>query len=320
MKQAALIAALLAPAQAGAFELSMPVDCTLGESCFIQQYADRDSGPGATDFTCGPLSYDKHSGTDFALPTVAAMQGGVAVLAAAPGVVKGVRDGMPDIAVTDPAAPALDGRECGNGVLIDHGDGWQTQYCHMRQGSVAVAPGAQVVVGTPLGLVGMSGAAAFPHMHLSVRKDRAEIDPFDPDGSFTCGETPAPALWTTPLPYQAGGLIGIGFAEAVPEFAAIKAGLVTADPFPATAPALVVWVHAFGGREGDEITLAITGPAGEVVRQTVTLDRTQAQLFRATGLRLRAAAWPAGLYEGTATLTREGVEVDSLSRSIKVGP
>ena len=33
---------------------------------------------------------------------------------------------------------ATAGRNCGNGVTLDHGDGWQTQYCHMRRGSVAV--------------------------------------------------------------------------------------------------------------------------------------------------------------------------------------
>ena len=88
-------------------------------------------GPAATDFTCGPLSYDGHDGTDIALPTRAAMAEGVAVLAAAPGTVTGIRDGIADF------APVIQGKECGNGVVIDHGAGWVTQYCHLRQGSVA---------------------------------------------------------------------------------------------------------------------------------------------------------------------------------------
>ena len=33
--------------------LAFPVACVLGETCYIQQYMDRDPGPGARDFTCG---------------------------------------------------------------------------------------------------------------------------------------------------------------------------------------------------------------------------------------------------------------------------
>ena len=112
----------LAPAgMAGAFELVLPVDCTLGETCHIQNYFDRDAGAGWQDVGCGALSYDGHDGTDFALPTVAAMRAGVDVLAPAAGIVRGVRDGMPDISRDDPAAPPLEGRDCVNGVAIDHG-------------------------------------------------------------------------------------------------------------------------------------------------------------------------------------------------------
>ena len=62
-------------------------------------------------------------------------------------------------------------RNCGNGVVIRHADGWETQYCHLRRGSVQVAEGDRVEAGEPLGLVGMSGEANFPHVHLSVRRD-----------------------------------------------------------------------------------------------------------------------------------------------------
>lgn len=75
---------LTAPAtSAGAFDLAFPLACSLGKTCYIQQYADHDASPVARDFTCGGLSYDGHTGTDFALTTLAAMQAGVDVLAAA---------------------------------------------------------------------------------------------------------------------------------------------------------------------------------------------------------------------------------------------
>ena len=188
----------LAPAQAGAFQLALPVDCHLGDTCFIQHYPDHDPGPQARDFACGSLTYDGHDGTDFALPSLAAMQAGVAVLAAAPGVVGGTRDGRPDISVSDPAAPPLEGMDCGNGLAILHKGGFETQYCHLKQGSVRVKPGDRVETGAPLGEIGLSGNTEFPHLHLTLRRNGLEIDPAAPEAK-TCGET-GPDLWQADLP------------------------------------------------------------------------------------------------------------------------
>ena len=43
------LALMLLPATAEAFSLSLPVDCTLGDTCYIQHYVDRDRGPGGRD-------------------------------------------------------------------------------------------------------------------------------------------------------------------------------------------------------------------------------------------------------------------------------
>lgn len=288
----------------------MPIDCTLGESCHIQQYMDRDLGPGHTDFTCGTLSYDGHSGTDFALPTLSALQKGVAVQAAAPGIVKGVRDGMPDIAQGSPGAPDLQGRDCGNGLVVDHGNGWETQYCHLANGSVAVQTGQTVTAGQTLGLVGLSGNTQFPHLHLSLRRHGAEVDPFDPDGTATCGEGPLPSLWAEDIGYTPGGFLQIGLSDAVPDYETLKAGLPL-DPVTPQSPAMVIWAHYFGSQAGDVLTLSIIGPDGAtVITEDIPLERTQAQGFRAVGKRLRNADWPTGTYTLRALWTRQGAEVD----------
>jgi Peptidase family M23 len=319
---AALLTALCvlaATAPAQAFDLGFPLDCVLGDTCFIQQYMDRDPGPAAQDFTCGPLVYDGHSGTDIALPTLSDMKRGVTVRAAADGIVKGGRDGLPDISASDPNAPALDGRDCGNGVLIEHEGGWQTQYCHLKQGSITVLPGDPVKEGTPLGQVGMSGNAEFPHLHLTVRKDGADIDPFDPDDSLVCGQTALP-LWDRPIPYEPGGIVGIGIATDVPTFDAVRSGLPSPAILPADAPALVLWAHVFGARAGDVIRLTITGPEGPVITEPVPLEKTQARLFRAIGKRLIGPGWPPGTYAAEAVLIRAGVGIDRRATAFRIAP
>ncbi len=273
---------------AGAFDLALPVDCVLGDSCHVQQYPDHDPGPGAADFTCGPLSYEGHDGTDFAVPTRAAMAAGVNVLAAAPGTVKGSRDGVQDF------APAVEGRECGNGVLIDHGGGWETQYCHLKQGSVRVRTGDRVDAGAVLGQVGQSGAADFPHLHLSVRRNGQEVDPFAP-GAAACGAA-GDDLWSPDIAYAPGGLLQVGIAPAVPDYDAIKAGLASPG-LPADAPALVVWAYFYGPRAGDTLLLSLTGPDGEVIADRVALEKTQALAFRPWGA---SCPLPAGRPASTA--------------------
>ncbi|MES2432603.1 MAG: M23 family metallopeptidase [Pseudomonadota bacterium] len=296
---------------AGAFELAFPADCRLGDSCYIQQYVDHDPGPGAEDFTCGPLSYEGHDGTDIALPTRAAMQAGVNVLAAAPGTVKGIRDGIADF------APVVADKECGNGVLVDHGGGWETQYCHMKQGSVRARVGDAVDVGTVLGQIGQSGMAEFPHLHLSLRHNGIELDPFAPETRATCG-APGPGLWDHALPYQPGGMLGIGISAAIPDYAAIKAGL-DSPALPGSAPALVVWTYLFGLQAGDAILFRLTGPEGDILTERTVIEKQQAQAFRAVGRKLKTAAWPAGQYQAEAVLQRDGVELGRQQIEITVG-
>ena len=72
------------------------------------------------------------------------MEAGVDVLAAADGMVKATRDGMADPNVAETGVDAVKDVECGNGVLIEHDDGWSTQYCHMKKGSIRVREGDTV--------------------------------------------------------------------------------------------------------------------------------------------------------------------------------
>lgn len=293
--------------------LSLPLDCTPGQDCFVQNYVDRDPGPGAVDFLCGPLTYDGHKGTDIRLASRAAMLAGVTARAAAPGRVVAVRDGMADGDYLAGRAAAIEGRECGNGAVIDHGDGWVTQYCHMKRGSLLVKPGQRVARGAPIGQVGLSGKTEFPHLHIAVRKDGAIVDPFDPDGG-RCGTPAERTLWADALPYVPGGLLSVGAGGAVPDYEAVRTG--TAEPaervtLSADAPALVGWGFAFGVRKGDRMVFSIDGPQGAVFRHEAVLDKDQAQAYRAAGRRAPAGGWPPGAYRVSVELLRGG---ESLGR------
>lgn len=313
----ALCLSFALPAAAAAAQdlppLRFPVDCTLGETCFLQQFVDRDPGPGARAFDCGPQSYDGHSGTDIRVADVEAMAQGVGVLAAAGGVVRAVRDGVPD----GGTFTAPEGQGCGNGVVLAHPGGWETQYCHLMRGSIAVAQGARVEAGTPLGLIGFSGATEFPHLEFILRRDGAVIDPFDPGEATACATGAAP-LWAEPVVNPGGGILSAGFAPGVPEFGAIRGGTADAERLDAAGPAVVLWAFVHGGRAGDVLRLAITDPRGAAFHaQEVTLDRTQAQLFRASGRRVRGLI-PPGDYTGAVTLIRDGQVVDSLTVTVPV--
>ena len=317
---ALLILPFAGPVLAEGFSLSLPLDCDLGSTCRIQQYVDRDPGPGAQDYRCAELSYDGHKGTDFAIPTLKDIEDGVVVRAIAPGRVMGARDGMPDTGYSPATAAGLVGRECGNGVRIDHGEGWQTQYCHMRRGSVSVSAGDIVDAGTALGHVGQSGKAEFPHLHFSVTRHGEVIDPFAPDqraGCFLNGTGDDPGLWTEMPAYRSGGLIAVGLMDSIPDYADVKAGTVARDSLPADAPSLVVYGYMFGTRVGDRLHLSIEGPEGTVLSHDMKLEDQHALSFQARGLRGHGL-WPSGQYKGYATLYRGDRMLGSLATDLKI--
>ena len=156
-----LVAALAGPAAAQetpeTLNLRLPVDCVIGSTCFVQHYVDEDPSEGARDYRCGTLTYDGHDGTDFRVPTLAAQKAGVDVLAAARGRVLRTRDGQPDGALAQFGRDAVGGAECGNGIVIVHEGGFETQYCHLAKDSVAVHPGDTVEAGAVLAECSLNG-------------------------------------------------------------------------------------------------------------------------------------------------------------------
>ncbi len=55
-------------------------------------------------------------------------------------------------------------------VKIDHGNGFQTLYGHMRAGSLKVVTGQQVSQGQPIGIMGSTGQSTGQHLHFEIHK------------------------------------------------------------------------------------------------------------------------------------------------------
>ena len=185
--------------------------------------------------------------------------------------------------------------------MIDHGQGWETQYCHLQQHSIRVIIGQRVERGSELGLIGLSGKTEFSHVHLTVRHDGQVINPFTGrPREVGCGAQ-WHTLWRDHVRDVA--LYHAGLSAAEPQADAIRNGHLTAETLSPESAGLVLWVDIFGVQAEDHLRFRITAPDGRIILdRALRIARTQARRLMFAGLRRQSRRVPSGTYHGALHL------------------
>jgi hypothetical protein len=300
---------------ASALELGLPVQCKIGTDCFVQQFPDVQPGPERQDPFCGTATYEGHDGTDIRVVSMQDVARGVPVLAMADGTVFQTRDGVEDRLIkSKQEADAIRRMGCGNAVVIDHGDGYRTRYCHMRKGSIAVRSGDKVTRGQEIGMIGASGLVEFPHVEAAVMKDKKPIDPTTGQnlqaGCLTDPAKAAPLFSKEDAALLGKGesqMIGIGVAGELIEHNKLAEG----GPPPAAttaSPVRLGWAWVINLHQGDRLQVRLTGPDGAIVADQTSepMNVPKATYSAFSGKRGTPAP---GDYEVYAALIRDGKPV-----------
>ena len=289
------LAAMLAATPAAAQGFLFPLDCTLGETCFLQQLADLDPGPDVADPVCGAASYDGHQGFDVRVLRPRDLIAAPPVRSMAAGTVRATRNGTPE-------GTHRPGEDCGNGIVIDHEGGWQTQYCHLLSGSIVVTEGETVAAGEPIARMGQTGRTAFPHLHVTLRRAGTVIDPFT---GRTAAEGCGPAVQSL---FADGAfaeatdsltqIIEVGLAPGGVDLAALSRA--RPEQPGQGSEAIVIYGWAINLQEGDRLALRLVGGDGATIAEGASepYDRAKAQALFFTGRRGTPPSGPSRLEAG----------------------
>jgi murein DD-endopeptidase MepM/ murein hydrolase activator NlpD len=124
--------------------------------------------------------------------------------------------------------------KCGIGFTIQTFDGQTWTYCHLSYREPTVVVGASLAAGAPVGLVGSTGDATGPHLHLQLDpstrypQDEAWFQSFA-GSAFSWQDAPTPDVSTQPLRFAQSVNVAVSGAAttSAPVFAIEAAGAVS---------------------------------------------------------------------------------------------
>lgn len=166
----------------------------------ISAYVDLDNTAGIKDWNCGTRTYNGHRGIDIVMWPFGwdkMDNNSVESIAAASGTIIAKVDGNPDRVCNGVGG----GSNSNNYITIQHADGSQALYVHLKTGSMtSKTVGQKVVTGEFLGIPGSAGQSTGVHLHFEIRKlgtFASYIDPY----FGACNGSIGASWWVTQKPY-----------------------------------------------------------------------------------------------------------------------
>jgi hypothetical protein len=240
-------------------------------SCFFQNYVDHDASDKVRDYRCGGRSYDGHDGTDIRIRNLEIQRQGVEVARRGAGTRHRGRNDMEDVSVKTAGKAAIAGKECGNGVLIEHRGRLAHPILPHGQGQRPGQAWRSTTTGQPIG----HGRAIRRYRILSSsfygaawRKDRGSFAYGAPENACGGGRSLWAASLGEQMQYRPREIIDYGFAGIAPTMELIESGEIGKHPVTSASDALVAYVRAIGLQAGDQQFLAVQGPAAPPSRPT----------------------------------------------------
>jgi murein DD-endopeptidase len=272
--------------------LHLPVDCKLGEDCFVTSYPDASTGVEPKDFRCGGLAYAGLDSTIFRLKDEPMMEKGVEVRSPERGVVKFYKFNAEETDSSD---------LCGNHVVISHEGGYESTICGLMENSLTVIAGDKVYPQQKIGLVGHIKGNRHPSIAYFLKKDGYPVDPFT--GKFTgkdCGSRTNASLWAEDakqiMQYPPTALVRAGIATEKPDIEGVQHGRYDDHEIGVTSD-IYLWAEVTSPTRGDILYLELSLPDGRVYSQPFPQLRPYSEIFQYVAAKADGLIWS----EGTVT-------------------
>jgi murein DD-endopeptidase MepM/ murein hydrolase activator NlpD len=170
--------------------LSKSADFYFNSYYGISNFVDQDNSSGLLDYECNSRTYNGHKGTDYftwPFPWYIYENNFVEVVAAEGGIIVSWYD--------DRADDHCSCQGYWNAIYVQHSDGSQTWYGHLKKNSLTSKHlGDSVEKGEYLGIVASSGCSTAPHLHFEVYDNNNNlIDPY----SGSCNFLNSTSWWTS---------------------------------------------------------------------------------------------------------------------------